>query len=370
MPFRGYREAVRSPAVLALVLVAILGAVVAASLPGSASSRGWCSAAQKAQRAKAANAYAKQIPALRAAYFKTHKRAASRAAFVKHQRAQLAQLRNAAACIVPPTTTTPTSVPVATQVTYVFGSEMPAAAREEITGDVQFAVQDEATLVGQSIATVSAFASTSPDWLADEECRFSGHNDAGCLQSVHDRWVSGSSTAVGGNGAAFIYWASPGWGYGAGENQKIVAHELFHVLQYQLHKLVHNGETPPNQIRVSGPVWLDEGSAEFVGYRVAANRRLLTYQTTLASLVGRAKQVGTPLSSLQTLDEGTIANVYSLYEVAVDHLVGITPAGPPALATYFAAIGNGKAWPDAFAAAFGMSIDAYYANFAAYRSTL
>jgi hypothetical protein len=62
--------------------------------------------------------------------------------------------------------------------------------------------------------------------------------------------------------------------------------------------------------------------------------------------------------------------VPALFLVAVDHLVSITPAGLPALTTYLNALGAGMAWQDAFRTAFGMSVDVYYANFAAYRAGL
>ena len=108
-----------------------------------------------------------------------------------------------------------------------------------------------------------------------------------------------------------------------------------------------------------------------VGYRVAADRRFFpSYASVLASQISRAKQIGTPLSSLQTRDEAQIPGVYSLFHVAVDHLVTITPAGVPSLTTYLNALGAGMAWQDAFKAAFGMSVETYYANFAAYRAGL
>ena len=77
------------------------------------------------------------------------------------------------------------------------------------------------------------------------------------MQSVRQRWASGGTTAVGGTGAIFFDWANPNWRYGAGENQKILAHELFHVFQYQLDKLVNNGSTPASQVRPSSQGWLD-----------------------------------------------------------------------------------------------------------------
>jgi hypothetical protein len=36
----------------------------------------------------------------------------------------------------------------------------------------------------------------------------------------------------------------------------------------------------------------------------------------------------------------------------------------------YRALGTGAAWPDAFQQAFGMTVSAYYADFAVYRATL
>ena len=368
--------------VLALVsslLLALLAVPSASTAPNTT-----CTAAEKAQRQAAVRKYQRKMQAARRAYFKAHKQAKLRAAFLRSQQIKLASLRHAAACVVPqpappsppPATTTTDSGPVpapppGSNELFYFDGAITAADQDEIKGDVAYAAQDEAVLLGAPLVSVSTFASTSPDWLADQECRFIGRSDDGCLQSVRQRWTSGASTAVGGNGAIFLDWANPNWRYGAGENQKIFAHELFHVYQYQLDKLVNNGSTPSSQVRPSGPVWLDEGAPEMVGYRVAADRRLFpSYASVMASQISRAKQISTPLSSLQTYIEAQIPGVYSLFHVAVDHLVSITPAGVPSLTTYLNMLGAGTAWQDAFRAAFGLSIEAYYTNFAAYRAGL
>jgi hypothetical protein len=360
--------------VIASSTLAPLAVPLAGSAPGAT-----CTAAQKAHSQAAVRAYERKMQAARKAYFKTHKHPNLRAAFVKSQQKQLAALRRAAQCVVPPspppaTTTTdtgPISAPPPSPNELFYFEGIPAADQDEIKGDVAYAAQEEAVLLGAAFGPVSTFASTSPDWLADQECRFFGRNDDGCLQSVRQRWTSGGSTAVGGLGAIFLDWANPNWRYGAGENQKIVAHELFHVLQYQLDRLANSGSTPSSQVRPSGPVWLDEGAPEMVGYRVAADRRLVPgYAGVLDGQIRRAKQIGTPLTSLQTYDEAQIPGVYSLFHVAVDHLVSIAPAGIHSLTTYLTMLGAGTAWQDAFRAAFGMSVEAYYADFAAYRAGL
>jgi hypothetical protein len=195
------------------------------------------------------------------------------------------------------------------------------------------------------------------------------HDDDSCRRSTSQAYASG--TAEGGTGAIFLNWASPSWRYGAAQNQKIIALELFHTFQYQLDKLVNNGSTPDSQVRPSGPVWLDEGAPEMVGYRVAVDRRLFpSCASVLTGQISSAKQITTPLSSLKTRAQAQIPNVYALFHVAVSHLVSITPAGVPALTTYLNALGARMVWQDAFRVAFGMSVEAYYFNFAAYRAGL
>lgn len=358
---------------LVLVLLVCAGGITAtgfSSVDGSA-----CSSAQKAQRTRVAAKFAAQMPIARAAYFKGHKRAADRTRFAKRQQAKLRLLRRAAACVVPPpatTSTTPTAPPVATQQTFVFDVGIPAAAQNEIRDDVDFASRDEARLLGAELTAVSVFTSTSPDWLADQECRFFGHDNAACRQSTRERWASGGTTALASTGGIFLYWAHPSWQAGAGESQKIIAHELFHVFQTQLDKLgARNEVTPSNQVRASGPVWLEEGAAELIGYRVASDRGLTSYPSVLANQIARSRQVTQPLSAVRTYDEfNVVPNPYSFGQVAADHLVGLAPGGVSALASYYNALGGGTDWPAAFQSAFGLSVDAYDANFAAYRSKL
>jgi M6 family metalloprotease-like protein len=98
-----------------------------------------CTAAEKQTAQAALAAYQKKIPKERVAYFKKHKRAAQRKAFVKKQQAKLKRLRRAAACDVPPPsppppppdTTAPKLVSArvdASTVTVAFDEDVNAAA--------------------------------------------------------------------------------------------------------------------------------------------------------------------------------------------------------------------------------------------------
>ena len=62
------------------------------------------------------------------------------------------------------------------------------------------------------------------------------------------------------------------------------------------------------------------------------------------------------------------SNAWAIMPLAVERLVG--DGGATKLRSYFAAIGRGEAWETAFATAFGKSVDAFYSEFAAYRSGL
>jgi hypothetical protein len=370
------RRIIVPPLILLALASSLLLALVVPSAAGSAASTS-CTAAQKSQRQAVLRAYQGKMSTTRKAYFRAHAQASLRAAFVGARQAKLARLRRAAACVVPqpaappspPTGPVPAPPPGPNEL-FEFDSGVTAADQDEIKGDVAYAVQDEAVLLGAPISAVTTFVSNSPDWLADQECRFLKlrNEDGNCVERVRQRYAGGGSGEAG-PGGLFLNWAAPSWRSdgGAGQNQKIIAHELFHVFQYQLDKVSLNSgddsRPPPG-----GPAWLLEGSAETVGYRVAADRRLVA--SSAAGEISRAKQISTPLSSLERYADIQIPNVYSLFHVAADHLVSITPAGVPALTTYFNAIGGGMAWQDAFRTAFGMSIEAYYANFAAYRAGL
>ena len=338
-----------------------------------------CTKPAKARRQAVAAAYAKGMLKARAHYFKTHKGARLRARFVKKQKAKLKTLRAKASCKVaaPPVSPPPppppppidlNPAPTANE-TFTFGPGMASADDDQIKGDIAFAAEDVQRLVGISLDRVTVFASTDATWLAGQQCGFYGYGGS-CVADTAAHYASGNSSAQGGPGAVFLYWAAASWQFGAASNQKIIAHELFHALQYQIDHLIHAGETPPDQIRPSGPVWLDEGAPETIGYRVMADRQLGTYANELAGQIGAAKHISAPLDQLERLSQTSIPGVYSLFLVSVDHLARVAPAGLPALAAYYRALGTGAAWPDAFQQAFGMTVSAYYADFAAYRATL
>jgi hypothetical protein len=359
-------------AVVALVLAAT--ACMAFAERGFAGYEGRCTSAEKLRYQAAATLYARHMAQDRARYFRVHKSGKLRAAFVKKQNAKLRALRLKANCddSAPPEPLPPkidlNPAPSANEL-FVFGPEMPADAQQLIKGDIAFAAEDEARLVGLSLDKVTVFASTDANWLAGKQCGVFGAG-GDCVSATAAFYSSGNSTAQGGPAAVFIYWAASAWSGDAATKQKIIAHELFHALQYQTHHLVGAARTPFDQIRATGPVWLDEGAPEMVGFRVMADRLLGSYAVALGNQSAVTKRIDTPLNQLERLSQTNIPSVYSLFALSVDHLLKSTPSGVPALAGYYRALGTGAAWPEAFKQAFGMSVGDYYANFADYRARL
>jgi hypothetical protein len=354
---------------LGLLLAALtLAGFAAASVIAASGSAATCTAAQRSQRAATAAAYAKAMPTARKRYYARHKSAALRTRFVRQQQARLAALRAAAACTLAPTTTvTTTTVPTDPALAYQFGPGMTSAAETTVKGYVDRAAGDLITLTGVTVKA-TAYVSTDPNWLGQTECDAGGIHDQGCYTSVANQFASGYTIAIGAPGGTWVDWgASDFQSDPPALLQKILAHELFHVVQAQL-GMPDERTVPIDQPRRGGPNWLIEGSAEYIGYRVAGDLGLQAYATSLAHEKSVASSVATPLDQLMTIQQSQFTSFYELSEVAVDHLVAETSIS--ALVDYFRELGAGKSWQDAFQGAFGRTIDAFDADFAAYRAKL
>jgi M6 family metalloprotease-like protein len=90
-----------------------------------------CTQAEKDAAVAALAAYQKKIPKERAAYFKRHKKAKQRKAFVKKQQSKLKRLREAAGCDVPPP---PDTRPPALTAAAVNGATVTLTFDEDLSG--------------------------------------------------------------------------------------------------------------------------------------------------------------------------------------------------------------------------------------------
>lgn len=173
------------------------------------------------------------------------------------------------------------------------------------------------------------------------------------------RRVTGGQTAS--------MWRGDIWIYGpnfevrplSGQRQAIY-HEYFHALQSTLsHTRSARGS--------DDPLWLIEGSAEYFEHAMTSQE--------LDSFRRREIRRREQLPALEELEQsggatftGGTGHAYTVGVVAADYLV--TTYGRERLQTdYWVALAE-SGWRSAFLQVFGISVDTFYADFAAYRQTL
>jgi hypothetical protein len=176
-----------------------------------------------------------------------------------------------------------------------------------------------------------------------------------------------------GHAVARKVWLGPAWfqqlsGSGHGSALKIAAHEAFHLLQYEAapENLWFGGI---DDVRQVGPWWILEGAAEYFGSLAIVEEGLLSLTTVHGQWEQTARNSAATLRSLETFrGQLDTPGAYDIYALALREL--IRDRDPRLVMTYFDAVGRGLSWPNAFSAAFGRSVDAFYAEFEAYRRGL
>ena len=164
--------------------------------------------------------------------------------------------------------------------------------------------------------------------------------------TVFGTTASSGSPAFASNGNVFVNTNHPVWLTAQRTREKILTHELFHVLQ-------------SNRAWDRSLLWLVEGTAEYFGYRGAfINRGTLTEDEARSCHVFSVSQANPPLGPLSSYESASGAGpVYSLFYLAAARLAALK--GIDSLATI-----------TSFEAAFDMSKQAFYQDFEAYRQSL
>lgn len=246
-----------------------------------------------------------------------------------------------------PATTTPTAPVVTGPYSFDFAAGASTTDQNLIRDAIQYAHDFLQSTFGRTVEQQTAISGV----LAA----------AGCAQ--------GGGAAFTGSRSVTFCLSNPGWTvHGPVTKQKIVIHELYHVLQFE-RRWVGNP--------AAGADWIIEGAAEVVGYRGVANRNLLAYPTAVGCQVKEVFDFGTRqppgLPNLNLVEthqqfQTTIGPLYALSMMGMDQL--LTTSGIAALNIYMDAVAAGAgptAWQGAFQSAFGTSHTAFYAQFPAYR---
>jgi len=183
------------------------------------------------------------------------------------------------------------------------------------------------------------------------------------LEEARRLWEAGQV----GHAATRKIWLGPRWfANPAPSALKIAAHEAFHLLQYELVGERALSVSSLDEIPRAGPWWLAEGAAEAFAFRAVAADGALSIDDARAQWRRSAKATTATLGTLSTLrGQRETPGAYDVYALATELL--LRDRDPRLLLAYYEAIAAGTAWPDAFAATFGRSSDAFADEFEAYR---
>ena len=150
---------------------------------------------------------------------------------------------------------------------------------------------------------------------------------------------------------------------------KIAAHEAFHLFQYELVGQAALSVSGLDEIPRAGPWWLAEGTAEYFAYLAIVQEGSFTLPSTESRWKASTKATAATLQTLATLrGQREVPGAYDIYALATQLL--LRDRDPKLVFSYYEAIARGTAWADAFATTFGRSIDAFVAEFEAYRQSL
>jgi hypothetical protein len=123
-----------------------------------------------------------------------------------------------------------------------------------------------------------------------------------------------------------------------------------------------------DEIPPAGPWWLAEGTAEYFAYLAIARDGALRLADVRAQWLRSAKSTSATLRALATLrGQRETPSPYDIYALAVELLV--RDRDPTLVFTYYEGVARGTAWPDAFAATFGRTYEAFVDEFEVFRRT-
>lgn len=268
-----------------------------------------------------------------------------------------------------PTATLTVPEPLPGGLSFVFGDDVTMEQRDRVRRVATLAEQDFKGRYGASAGPFTVFVHSKLDALVADYVAFFGI-PAGRVAGVRERWSSGFAEA--GKENVFIYTGGPGWpdAISTGTVEKILFHEIFHVLQNRLVAPAHRNfiEAPDSDVPVGGPRWLIEGAAELVGYTLADEHGYAGFAAARAAKLRDAQAVTAPLSTMEALPGLVAAGRGAAYTVGflAAELLTAT-AGPQALARYWTEIGAGRPWQAAFETVFGRPITKFYDEFEVYR---
>jgi hypothetical protein len=246
---------------------------------------------------------------------------------------------------------------------YTFGPDVTPAQQTAVRDALDLAARYYRSALGRELPPFKVWGYTDVEAIARAFAATSG--EAASVEQARALW--GYLIAHAGSSGL---WVGPQWFSSDPVNgKKILAKEELIILLNTVAGpyALSSGQ---DDIPRAGPRWLSEGTSELNGYLAIAAAGLTSMSAVRADWAQRAKSSPVTLQRLAILrgqfEAGS--NAWGIMALAVERLVG--EGGGPKLLSYFEAIGRGQPWETAFAAVFGKSVDAFYAEFDAYRRSL
>ena len=128
----------------------------------------------------------------------------------------------------------------------------------------------------------------------------------------------------------------------------------------------------------SGPAWLLFGAAHYVARQYRGTRGLLAYEESRKPMLAVARTTSVALSDPRLHDPSRCNNFpsHAEFDIEIAKMLGVLAverlvewSGDEALGEY-STLSKTMPWPDAFAVAFGLSVEEFYQEFAEYRRSI
>jgi hypothetical protein len=234
---------------------------------------------------------------------------------------------------------------------------MPARAAEpEITFSIGTGVSaEDEVIVREGIEFAQSY-------VDDQLAPFPASKITVNVRNTRDTTGTGAVAFSAGN-YIVVFTRSPGW-------KSLAPFDRLHVM---VHEYIHSWQRATSDRNDDpAPLWLIEGSAEYLAYDAVSRAGLVRGQEVIDAQAWSVLNAP-EMSALDQLEDrdayyGEAGPVYSLAFLAVTQLA--QEVGPGGISHFFEAIGAGETWQDAFAAAFGLDVDAFYSSFEDARADL
>jgi len=211
------------------------------------------------------------------------------------------------------------------------------------------------------------YVSSDAEWMADN---YVAHLKVGQgIRRDKVEWFAGCHGGEAGYGFMFMcakadVFSGDWFGAGRAAQRSFgLAHEYFHMLQYErAYGRLEGCCSGNNSLKMLGPQWLVEGSAEYVAFRLLGDNGKLNLKREIDWHTQKAAEVGSILAEMQTRQSYYAEPRASSAGMIAAHLLAES-AGLRSLADFYGEIGSGKDWEAAFQGAFGMTAEEFSARY-------